>query len=80
MDELKKYTPGDAATRKTNFAKMTSEAKTFRSPKEDLQGRTILNACFELKTGKYSVTMKAMVKLLRLYRDYNPPVGSAESQ
>ena len=66
MDELSKYTPGDAASRKANFTKMTSEATLYRSPKEELQGRTILNCCFEIKNNAFSVTTKAMVKLLKL--------------
>ena len=59
---------------------MFTEAKTFRNPKEDLQAKVILNVCFEIKSGEFSVTMKAMVKLLKLYRDYNAPEGSRETQ
>ena len=80
MEQIKTYTPGDAAERKATFAKMTSEATMYRSPKEDLQAKTILNVCLEIKNNEFSVTTKAMVKLLKLYRDYVPPPGVAESQ
>ena len=80
MDELSEYTPGDAAARKAVFKKMTSEATLYRSPKEELQGKTILNLCSEVKNSDFSVTVKAMVKLLRLYRDYCAPEHSKETQ
>ena len=80
MDELARYTPGDQAARKAIFKKMTSEATLYRSPKEDLQGKTILNLCSEVKNGDFSVTTKVMVKLLKIYRDYNAPEHSKENQ
>ena len=80
MDELARYTPGDAAARKAIFKKMTSEATLYRSPKEELQDKTILNLCSEVKDVNFSVTAKAMVKLLKLYRDYNEPDHSKEIQ
>ena len=80
MDELSEYTPGDKAARKAVFKKMTSEATLYRSPKEELQGKTILNLCSEVKNSEFSVTVKAMVKLLKLYRDYVAPEHSKETQ
>ena len=80
MEAITGYKPGNSAERKAIFKKMFAEAKTFRNPKEDLQAKVILNACFEIKTGEFSVTMKAMVKLLKLYRDYNAPEVSKETQ
>ena len=70
---LTTFQPGDKASRKTVFSKMVQQATKYRHPDEDLQGKTILNVCHELKCSEFSSTVKAMVKLLRLYEDYNEP-------
>jgi hypothetical protein len=73
MEQIKTYAPGDAPARKGLFNKMFSQAKNYRDPDQELQAKVILNAYFELQKNSFSVTVRAMVSLLRLYRDYTEP-------
>ena len=76
MEQLKSYTPGDKKARKAIFSKMLAQAKKYRNPDMDVQAMTILNGCYELKINEFSPTTRAMIKLLKVYGDYEPLVLS----
>ena len=73
MEEVMKYTPGNANARKALFKKLVTQATKYRNPDEDLQAKVIINACYDIKANAFSVTPQTMIKLLQLYRDYVVP-------
>lgn len=70
LDQIKAYSPGNAQARKTLFSE---QAKNYRDPDQVLQAKVILNAYFELQKNSFAVSARAMVNLLKLYRDYIAP-------
>ena len=70
---LKTFAAGVKTERKNLFGKMFLEAKKYKEPDQLLQAKTILLLQFEVKSNEFSSTVKAMVKLLKLYPSYREP-------
>ena len=74
-EAISTYSPPGKPERKAIFSKMVAEAKKYKEPDQLLQAKTVLNMAFDIKANDFSVTAKAMIKLLKLYGDYNEPPG-----
>ena len=75
LEQVKTYSPGDAQARKTLFNELYKQAQNYRDPDQELQAKVILNAYFELQQNSFALSVRAMVNLLKLYRDYVEPEG-----